>query len=214
MPFLAEENRIEIRRAFDTLKDAVLLEIFTRREDCLYGAETRELMNELGRLHEKVRVSFVDLDREPDAAPDVDKVPCIFLRSSESLDRVPIRFYGIPSGSAFQAFLEAVLDLSFGETPLKASSKAALSRVSRPLHLQVFISPTCEFCPYAIRWATLAAIEQPSIRADIVKSTDFLGLAERYQITSVPTVVVDEETTFPGAVPEKEFIKHLISAAD
>lgn len=213
MPFLSEEAVAEIRRAFESLRNPVSLEVFTRARECPYGPETRDLMREVGRIHENVRAAFIDLGRDPDAAraAGVDKAPCVLLRSG---DRVPVRFYGIPSGSEFQSFLEAILDVSSRETPLKASSKATLAKLSRPLHVQVFVSPTCEFCPHAVRWATLAAIEQPAIRTDIVKSTDFEDLARRYFVTSVPTVVVDEETSFAGAVPEKEFVKRLLNAVD
>lgn len=213
MPFLTEEAVAEIRGAFGSLKNPVSLEVFTRVTDCPYGEETRALMDELGKIHDKVRVAHFDIDGRPDEAiaASVDKAPCILVRSG---GRVPVRFFGIPSGSEFQSFLEAILDVSSGKTGLKASSKAALKKLSRPMHVQVFVSPTCEFCPYAVRWATLAAVEQPAIRADIVKSTDFRELVQRYAVSSVPTVVVDEETTFPGAIPEKEFVKRLLNALD
>ncbi len=53
-----------------------------------------------------------------------------------------IRFYGIPSGYEFTSLIEAIVSVSTGETGLSAESLEVLARLTEPVHLQVFVTPT------------------------------------------------------------------------
>ena len=50
--------------------------------------------------------------------------------------------YGLPSGYEFGALVDAILDVSSGDSGLSAPTREALAAVSGPVHLQVFSTPT------------------------------------------------------------------------
>jgi hypothetical protein len=50
--------------------------------------------------------------------------------------------YGLPSGYEFGTLVEAILDVSRGESGLAAETRAGLLALDRPVHIQVFSTPT------------------------------------------------------------------------
>jgi len=50
--------------------------------------------------------------------------------------------YGLPSGYEFGTLIDAILDVSSGQSGLSDATKAALAEVKAPVHIQVFSTPT------------------------------------------------------------------------
>jgi hypothetical protein len=50
--------------------------------------------------------------------------------------------YGLPSGYEFGTLIDAVLDVSSGESGLSEPTKKALAAIGKPVHVQVFSTPT------------------------------------------------------------------------
>lgn len=49
--------------------------------------------------------------------------------------------------------------------------------------------------------------------ADAIEAQEFPDLAARYQVMGVPKTIVNETVEFVGAVPEDEFVRHVLEAA-
>ena len=56
------------------------------------------------------------------------------------------------------------------------------------------------------------AFANEHITAYAVEATEFPDLARKYRVTGVPKTVVNETVTFEGAVPEEEFLAHVLEA--
>jgi predicted DsbA family dithiol-disulfide isomerase len=52
-----------------------------------------------------------------------------------------------------------------------------------------------------------------NIRADGINATEFIPLAQKYNVSSVPKVVINEKVEFVGAMPEEAFVDQVLSAA-
>ncbi len=57
------------------------------------------------------------------------------------------------------------------------------------------------------------AVESPHVVADAIEAQEFPEIAARYQVMSVPKTVVNDRIEFAGAVPEDEFVRHVLEAA-
>jgi hypothetical protein len=64
-----------------------------------------------------------------------------------------------------------------------------------------------------VRLAQQLAVESDLVTADLVEVTEFPSLAQRYQVRAVPRTVVNESGSIAGALPEAEFVKAVIAAA-
>ena len=69
----------------------------------------------------------------------VDKIPAIAIVGHKDYG---VRYYGIPSGYEFSSLIEAIVDVSRGETELLPATRETLAGFVEPLHFQVFVTPT------------------------------------------------------------------------
>ncbi len=57
------------------------------------------------------------------------------------------------------------------------------------------------------------AVENANITADTVECGEFPELAEKFEVSGVPKIVVNDTVEFLGAQPEPVFLKHVLQAA-
>ncbi|MCS7221139.1 MAG: thioredoxin family protein [Anaerolineae bacterium] len=215
MPLLGERDRKILRQEFQHLTEPVKLVVFTQEIECQYCRETRQIAEELAELSDKLSVEVYDFmaDREPVQAYRIDKIPAIaIVRGGERPKDYGIRYYGIPSGYEFSSLVEDILMVSSGESGLSQETKEAVAGIRVPVHIQVFVTPTCPYCPRAVRLAHQLALESDWITADMVEAIEFPHLANKYDVMGVPRTVINEKYHIEGAVPEHMLLERLLQA--
>jgi glutaredoxin-like protein len=134
-------------------------------------------------------------------------------RRSKAADRdTRIRFYGIPAGYEFMSLLEAIKMVSAGKADLQSETRAFLEQLTVPIHIQVFVTPTCPYCPRAVVLAHQLALSSERVRADMVEANEFPHLSIRYDVMGVPRTVINEDTFIEGAAPERMVLQKLQEA--
>ncbi|GAH21568.1 unnamed protein product, partial [marine sediment metagenome] len=73
------------------------------------------------------------------------------------------------------------------------------------LHIQVFVTLTCPYCPPAVQMAHKLALESEYITSDMIESAEFPHLTNKYAVMGVPKVIINEKFGFGGALPESSF---------
>jgi glutaredoxin len=87
-----------------------------------------------------------------------------------------------------------------------------VAQLKEPVHFQVFVTPTCPYCPRAVRLAHQLALESDVIRGDMVEAIEFPHLSVKYQVQGVPRTVINETVHIEGAVPEPMLMARLNEA--
>ncbi len=141
MALLSDRDRREVQAQLAGLSGPVKLVNFTQELGCQYCRETELLLREVAGLSDKISLEVYNfqLDKEKVAQYGVDKIPATVVEGAKDFG---IRFYGIPMGYEFASLLGAIQDVSRGSTDLQPDTKAALAAIGRPVHLQVFVTPT------------------------------------------------------------------------
>lgn len=212
MSLIPEKDRNFLRKEFaEKLVNDVRLVVFTQEMPCAFCRETLELAKELAELSPKIKVEAYDFVKDQIRARElrVDKIPAVAVIGAKDYG---VRFYGMPSGYEFSSFVGAILDVSRGDSGLSQKTREALKRVDGPVHIQVFVTPTCPFCPAAVRLAHRFAIESEMIWADMIEAMEFVPLAQKYAVTGVPKIVINEKYEVAGALPEDLFLMHVLRA--
>jgi glutaredoxin-like protein len=205
MSLLNDSVRQQVRDEFAKLTNPVKLVMFTQEMECQYCSETRELVEEVAALSDKISVEVYNqvTDKEIAEQYDIDKIPAVaIVADGEDAKDYGIRLYGIPSGYEFSTLIADVIMVSSRESGLDASTKQYLQKLESPLHLQVFVTPTCPYCPPAVRLAHMMAMESDMVVGDMVEATEFPHLSQKYQVMGVPRTVINENTFMEGAAPE------------
>lgn len=214
MTFLKEKDRQAITERFNELKGNVRLLYFTQELECQYCKETGQLLNELVGLSDKIKLETFNFVNDKDAAKkyNIDKVPAIVVM--DDAKDYGMRYFGIPSGYEFASLLESIEIVSTGNTQLSAETIEKIKKVDTPVHLQVFVTPTCPYCPPAVLMGHALAYINDNIKADMVEATEFPHLANKYNVRGVPRIVLNEDHHFEGALPELAYVEQVLQAAE
>jgi hypothetical protein len=65
-----------------------------------------------------------------------------------------------------------------------------------------------------VRLAHHLAVASDWVRGDCVEATEFPDLSQRYSVMAVPKTVVNERVSFEGALPEAQFVDHVLRATN
>jgi len=209
MSIIQERDRQEILKYFEELVHPVRIINFTQSFECQYCRETRQLLEEIAELSDKIQVDVYDFMKDKAEANkyNIEKIPATIILGERDYG---IRLYGIPSGYEFTSILQDILMVSKRNSGLSAGSKEKLAAIKEPVRLQVFVTPTCPYCPQAVITAHQIAFESDSVTADMVEATEFPQLAQRYHVMGVPKTVINDTSSFDGSVPEEHFIDHVL----
>jgi glutaredoxin-like protein len=205
MSILNDDIKQQVRDEFANLTNPVKLVMFTQEMECQYCSETRSLVEEVGELSDKISVEVYDqiADKEIAEQYNIDKIPAVaIVADGEDSKDYGIRLYGIPSGYEFSTLIGDIVMVSQRESGLDSATKQYIQELETPLHLQVFVTPTCPYCPPAVRLAHMMAMESDMVVGDMVEATEFPHLSQKYQVMGVPRTVLNEDTYVEGSVPE------------
>ena len=141
MALLQDKDREQVQQLFGDLSGSVKLVMFTQEFECELCKETRELVEEVASLSDKVTAEIHNfaLDREKAEEYGIDKIPAIAVVGEKDYG---IRFFGIPSGYESTSLLESIMAVSAQESGLSEATSAFLAGLKDPLHIQVFVTPT------------------------------------------------------------------------
>lgn len=210
---IPEEYKERLRSELsEKLENPVAILMFTQEVECQFCVHTRQLINELAALNDKIGVEVYDFVAHAEKAREygVDKVPALVIAGEKDYG---IRFYGLPFGYELQTLLESVINVSRRRTDLSEETKNKLKEIKTPIHIQVFVTLTCPHCPLAAGTAHKFAMENDLIRAEVIDTSEFPQLAQKYGIMGVPKTVINEKVEFIGAVPEEIFLQHVLLAS-
>jgi alkyl hydroperoxide reductase subunit AhpF len=149
MPMISSEDQQTLQKLFEGLEGDVTITNFTQREslliipgqECDYCKETRELLEEVTALSEKLHLETKDFVRDKQEADNlgVKRIPAFVLQGRA---KGSVRYFGIPAGYEFSTLIEDIIDVSKGTTNLSDKTREALATVDQNLHIQVFVTPT------------------------------------------------------------------------
>jgi glutaredoxin-like protein len=141
MALLNEQIRKEVKSMLSDVPNPVTFKVFTQEMECMYCQETRELIEEVASLSDKLAVEVYDFekDRAVAEALGIDKLPAVAIVGAKDYG---IRLYGIPAGYEFGSLIEDIRLVSEGESGLSPETRKMVSKLTKPVRIQVFITPT------------------------------------------------------------------------
>ncbi len=208
---LPDDVKKAVKGQFSALKDEVRLVVFTQAVECDFCKQTREMAEELAGLTDKLACEIRDFEKDADIAKSygIQRIPAIAVVGKKDYG---IRFYGIPAGYEFASMLEAIKLVSTGNNKLSDTTKKYLDGLGKEVHLSVFVTPTCPYCPQAVIKAHQLAYYSDKVTADMVEVTEFPHLAVKYSVQGVPRTVINETAFIEGAAPEAMVVEKIREA--
>jgi hypothetical protein len=118
-------------------------------------------------------------------------------------------FQAIPVGRELPPFLEAIQGLSKKENDLPEDIRNLLKEVKVPASLKLFITTHCPFCPDMVRLLTPLVLAHHQLRLTVIDGSLFPEEAQRHQVQSAPTLIIDDHFRWTGTPPIQEIVSVL-----
>ena len=214
---LNDDIKKQVREVFTQLKNPVQVLFFGDKINCQYCDDTLALVQEVVELSDKLSLAVYDVQDDAAMASQykVDKTPGLVLAGleGEQILDFGIRYAGIPSGHEFSSLIHDLVLVSGRDSGLNVKTREFLKKLEKPVHLQVFVTPTCPYCPQAVVLAHQMALESPMVEAEMIEATEFPELSNRFKVSGVPQTTINAGAgTAIGAMPEDNLVAEIMRA--
>lgn len=207
---LNQELQNQIKQFLSPMKDSVTLVLFTQESPCDTCNETRQLLSEIAELSDKL--SFVEKDLNVDVEDaeryDITLTPSFVMLDHEGQYR-GVKFNGIPAGHEINSFLTAIIDMSGVDFGFDQLTLERIKRINKPVNIKVFVTLSCPHCPGAVSSAHRLAMLNSNIQGEMIEAQTFYELSEKYNVSGVPKIVINEQYELLGNQPIEAFLDHL-----
>ncbi|MEZ7196661.1 FAD-dependent oxidoreductase [Pseudodesulfovibrio karagichevae] len=207
--FLPEDVRKQLTETFQALKGPVHLELFAQsgvNDD--FSGYTAKFCTDLARLNDKITFEQFDIPSERAEKLGVTASPTLCLNP----DDYHIRFLGAPLGEEGKSFITSIMLVSLGMNGLSEASLSLLEPLDEERLVQVFVSPSCPYCPGQVMHAVKSAIARPGlVKAECVEMNENRELTEKHNVGSVPhTIFNNGAHDALGLMPEERFVVEMV----
>ena len=207
MALLNDELREQLKSILDQMKDQVTVALFTSKDQCETCEDTKSFLDEIAGVAGKVTLEQYDIEENQDKALelDVSLTPAIVLLDKNGKDN-GIKFNGIPAGHEINSFITGLIEVSGAGEELPDTFLERLRKVTQPVHIKVFVTLGCPHCPGAVSKAHKLALENEFITAEMIESQTFFEEADKYDVSGVPKIIINEEHDLVGNQPIESFM--------
>lgn len=206
MSLLNDEIRDQLKDYFSEMKRAVNMHLVI--DDCDSCPDTQSLLEEVSETNDGIKLTVHSLDSEAAEKYGISRTPVIFFTDDAGND-LRIRFNGIPAGHEFSAFITTLAEVGEGGQELPESFITRVAAVQKPTDIKVFVTLSCPHCSGAVAKAHKLALMNPNIKAEMIECGTFPALADQYNVSGVPKIVINETIEMVGNQPIEAFLEAI-----
>ena len=203
--FISNEIRQQLAGVFTKFASGVTVRAWLN--DSSLSGEIRGFLNEFTAITDKVTWT--------EAAEDVSKggLNGMLLPAIELLDSAGkssgIYFHGVPGGHEFNSFIIALYNVAGPGQELDSQTLDKIQALSGKRNIKILVSLTCTMCPESVMAAQRIAAASDHVSAEMIDLSHFPDLKERYNVMSVPCIVIDDEKVVFGKKNVEEMLELL-----
>ena len=192
------EMRQQLDTVFARMERTLQLVLFL--DERPVSAELERFMTELAGMTEKLTVQVAE------RSVSSQEAPCVRVCLQDGTP-AGLAFHGVPGGHEFTSFVLGLYNAAGPGQTLDEATRQAIATLNKPVAMKVLVSLSCTMCPDLVVAAQHIAALNPQVTAEVYDLAHFEQLKERYQVMSVPCLVLDEDQVTFG----KKNIQQLLA---
>lgn len=193
----------QLNAVFSKMESPLLLKVY--QNDTPVSQELTAYITELTSLTDKLSLEIADSSKET----DLEHLPYVQVLTGDGT-YTGLAFHGVPGGHEFTSFVLGLYNASGPGQAIDSSLEQAIQAIEKPVRMQILVSLSCTMCPELVTAAQKIATLNPKISAEVYDLNHFPDLRDRYQVMSVPCLVMNEEKNFFG----KKNLAQLVELID
>jgi alkyl hydroperoxide reductase subunit AhpF len=201
-----------IREEIKKLNKPVILKIFTSSKNLQESVKMIEVMD----IYQKasngmLKIEEYKLETNSDLVKkyEIQQAPVILMTNAK--DQVIIRYLAVPTAAKIQPFVQALMILIGTPNYYENVIRENLSKIN-PTVIKVLITDYCAYCSTVISICSQFALaSEGKLRTIIIDIMAFPDISEQYNVTTVPTLIVNEDNKLIGDITAEELLYELIN---
>ena len=184
-----QELRQQLDLVFARMEHPLQLKLYLDRSPL--SEELKAFVTALAALSDQLTVS-----EETEASVRQD-TPCVAICRADGTE-TGLAFHGVPGGHEFTSFVLGLYNAAGPGQAISEETRMQIRAVTEPVDLKILVTLSCTMCPDLVVAAQRIAAENPNITAHVYDLRHFEELKNRYQVMSVPCLVIDDHRVFFG----------------
>ena len=137
-------------------------------------------------LSDKLTVSVAERNASSDIAP------CVTVCRADGTE-TGLAFHGVPSGHEFTSFVLGLYNAAGPGQAIGNDATQKIAAITNTVNMKILVTLSCTMCPDLVVAAQRIAAENPHITAHVYDIRHFESLKERYNVMSVPCLVINDD---------------------
>lgn len=117
-----------------------------------------------------------------------------------------IHFHAVPHGLEWNSFQIALFNVAGPGQKLDAKIIERIRRIDRKVNLKILATLTCSNCPTSVMSAGQIAAYNENVSAEMFDLVHFRKLRFKYQVLSVPSLILNDEVMAVGKMTVEEML--------
>ncbi len=164
---------------------------------------SEELLYYMEELAAKTDKLSIEIETEPGKGET--ELPCVRICTVDGI-WTGLAFHGVPGGHEFTSFVLGLYNAAGPGQELDEEAKTLIGGITRKVRMRILVSLSCTMCPELVTAAQRIAAANPLVSAEVYDLNHFQELKEKYQVMSVPCLLIDERPPVFG----KKNIRQLL----
>ena len=148
--------------------------------------ELESLIENISTLTDKITVTIAEKNTTSDVAPCVR----VFLEDGSDTG---IAFHGVPSGHEFTTFVISLYNASGPGQQSDEQTIQGIKEIKNTVDMKILVTLSCTMCPDLVIACQRIATLNPNIRAEVYDIQHFDELRKKYNVMSVPCLVINDD---------------------
>lgn len=196
---LNDKLRDQLKDIFNKIeKDMTLVTIVD--ETMPKSIELKNLILDISELSQKIHVEIYNKgeNTEIESMINCNKLPIVALLNNNK-KYTGIKFHGVPGGHELNSLILAIYNVAGPGQAIDETLKESIKNIRHKVNIKVAISLSCHLCPDVVVTSQRIALENPLIEAEMINISEFSDLKSKYNIMSVPCIIVNDEKLYFGS---------------
>ena len=179
-----DEMRRQLETVFARMEHPLLLKLYP--DDRTVSKELEQFMTALASLSDKLTFSVAERSRSD------GQTPYVAVCRADGTE-TGLAFHGVPGGHEFTSFVLGLYNAAGPGQTVSEDAKQRIAAIKTPVDMKILVTLSCTMCPDLVVAAQRIAAENPLVTAHVYDVRHFADLKERYQVMSVPCLVINDD---------------------
>ena len=188
-PLFTTEMRQQLESVFSRMEKRLLLKLYLDTRPI--SSELKTFMIALAGLSDKLALEIQNIQA---SKPNTPYVEVCF----EDGNATGLAFHGVPSGHEFTSFVLGLYNAAGPGQAIEEDTRNRIAAVTEPTDIKILVTLSCSMCPDLVIAAQRIAAENLRITAHVYDIQQFEALKTKYNVMSVPCLVINNEKLYFG----------------